>query len=49
VAQTANALCGTKERLLAAGFDGYLTKPFRLATLAAELQRVTTAASPGRQ
>ncbi len=47
VALTADALHGSKERLLQAGFDGYLTKPFRLAALAEELQRAMAAASTG--
>jgi len=40
IALTADALKGTQERLLAEGFDGYLTKPFRLAEIAATLQKV---------
>ena len=35
VAFTADALKGTKERLLAEGFDGYLTKPVRMAEIQA--------------
>lgn len=41
VALTADALQGTGERLLAEGFDGYLTKPFRLSEIAEVLHRVT--------
>ena len=44
IALTADALKGTQERLLSEGFDGYLTKPFRLAEIAATLQKVTETA-----
>lgn len=44
IALTADALKGTQERLLAEGFDGYLTKPFRLAEIAVTLQKVTETA-----
>lgn len=40
IALTAHALRGDKERLLAAGFDGYLSKPLNLGELREELQRV---------
>ncbi len=39
VALTADALYGTKESLLKAGFDGYLTKPVTIKALVAELKR----------
>ncbi|MCX8004739.1 MAG: response regulator, partial [Burkholderiaceae bacterium] len=39
VALTAHALAGDAERCRAAGFDGYLAKPFRFGELAATLQR----------
>lgn len=41
IALTAYALRGDRERFLEKGFDGYVSKPIDLDTLAAELQRVT--------
>jgi two-component system, sensor histidine kinase and response regulator len=38
VAVTAHALTGDRDRLLAAGMDGYLAKPFRTDDLIAELE-----------
>lgn len=40
IALTAYALRGDQERLLAEGFDGYLSKPLSLKMLLAELKRV---------
>ena len=39
VALTANALVGDQEKCLAAGMDGYLTKPIAFPSLTAELKR----------
>lgn len=39
IALTAQAFAGDRERFLAEGFDGYVTKPIRAAVLGAELKR----------
>jgi CheY-like chemotaxis protein len=44
IALTAHALAGDRERCTDAGMDGYVSKPFTLESLAAELQRFL----PGR-
>ena len=38
VAFTADAMLGDRERALAAGFDGYMSKPIDLATFAASVE-----------
>mgnify|MGYP000885056132 CR=1 FL=1 len=40
VAMTAHAMTGDRESFLAAGMDGYLSKPLRLETLLREIRRV---------
>jgi signal transduction histidine kinase/DNA-binding response OmpR family regulator len=40
IAITANAMKGDRERCLAAGMDGYVSKPVKRATLFAEIERV---------
>jgi two-component system cell cycle response regulator DivK len=38
IAVTAHAMAGDKERVLAAGFDGYIRKPFDVLTLLDEIK-----------
>ncbi len=45
VALTAQAMEGDRERFLAAGFDGYLSKPVNIADLIATVKRYCEAAS----
>jgi two-component system, cell cycle response regulator DivK len=40
VALTASAMMGDRERAMAAGFTGYITKPIRLSALRAEVERL---------
>jgi two-component system, sensor histidine kinase and response regulator len=43
IAMTAHAMSGDKERCLAAGMDGYVTKPLRVETLFATIENVLSA------
>jgi CheY-like chemotaxis protein len=47
VGVTAFAMVGDRDRILAAGFDGYLTKPIEATTFVGELEGYLTAARPG--
>lgn len=38
IALTAHAMSGDKERVLEAGFDGYIAKPFRILSLLEDIQ-----------
>jgi CheY-like chemotaxis protein len=40
IALTASAMMGDRERAIAVGFTGYITKPIRLAALRAEVERL---------
>lgn len=40
VALTASAMAGDRERAIAAGFTGYLSKPIQLSLLRAEVERL---------
>jgi len=46
VAVTAYAMVGDRERIMAAGFDGYLTKPIDPQTFVRELERYLTSGLP---
>lgn len=39
VALTAHAMAGDRDRVMEAGFDGYIAKPFRLSTFMSEILR----------
>jgi len=47
IAVTAHAVMGDRERLLQAGCDGYVAKPFQLQTLSQEIARVLHAQGKG--
>lgn len=39
IALTAHAMLGDRQRVMDAGFDGYIAKPFRLSTFTSEILR----------
>ncbi|MBI5961688.1 MAG: response regulator [Chloroflexi bacterium] len=45
VALTAHAMVGDKERVIQAGFDGYITKPINITSLLNDLKAVLNAAN----
>lgn len=48
IALTAHAMEADRERALAAGFDGYITKPFRLDTLLRDIMACLAQMANGR-
>ena len=46
VALTAHAMAGDREKALAAGFDGYITKPIDVRTFPAEVARYLSSPPP---
>ena len=49
IAVTAHALKGDRERCLAAGMDGYISKPFRLTEMLAEIEKIPQLRMSGLQ
>lgn len=49
VALTAHAMTGDREKVLAAGFDGYLTKPISIATFLQDLRQAMDRAKPNHE
>ena len=47
IAVTAYAMSGDRERLMAAGFDGYLSKPIDVRTFVSDVERYVAAARVG--
>jgi CheY-like chemotaxis protein len=45
IALTAHAMAGDKERVLAAGFNGYLSKPLKMVNFLSDLQQWLTEAA----
>ncbi len=49
VAMTANAMAGDREKCLAAGMNGYLSKPVQASMLEEAIEQWTAAGGPGRE
>ena len=49
IAVTAHAMQGDKDRALAAGFDGYISKPFLFTDMLVEIKRVVAAISKSEE
>src|SRR5690242_10110102 len=47
IALTAHAMSGDKERIMAAGFSGYVSKPLRIATLVTDILASVPSLKPG--
>jgi CheY-like chemotaxis protein len=47
IALTAHAMSGDKERVMAGGFDGYLSKPLKMFTLLDDLKSCLASKKPG--
>lgn len=48
IALTAHAMDGDKERVMSAGFDGYMSKPYRLMTFLSDIQKCLQRIPPSR-
>jgi len=48
LARTAHAMSGDRERALAAGFDGYITKPIDIRAFPAQVERALAGERPAR-
>jgi two-component system, cell cycle response regulator DivK len=48
LALTAHAMSGDRERALAAGFDGYITKPIDIRAFPAQVERALAGERPAR-
>lgn len=46
IALTAHAMAGDRERVMEAGFTGYIPKPFSVSTLVEEIQDILTPIDP---
>jgi two-component system, cell cycle response regulator DivK len=46
IALTAHAMSGDKEKVLSAGFNGYISKPFRIASFLEDIQKCLSEFSP---